>query len=228
MSVDFVLNAQVRSDVGKGASRRLRRHAKLVPAVVYGGEQDPVSIALPQKDLNKAVENEAFYSHLITLTVGDTSEEVILTDLQRHPAKPVIMHADFLRVSRDRLITVNVPLHFINENKCYGVKEEGGLIQHNINELETICLPQNLPEYIEVDMLDVHVGTTVHISDLELPENVSSVELGQGEKHDRSIAVVLMPRAEEIEEAVEGDDVAAEEPVDDDGAAGDDEGGDEA
>ena len=228
MSVDFVLNAQVRSDVGKGASRRLRRHAKLVPAVVYGGEQDPVSIALPQKDLNKAVENEAFYSHLITLTVGDTSEEVILTDLQRHPAKPVIMHADFLRVSRDRLITVNVPLHFINENKCYGVKEEGGLIQHNINELETICLPQNLPEYIEVDMLDVHVGTTVHISDLELPENVSSVELGQGEEHDRSIAVVLMPRAEEIEEAVEGDDVAAEEPVDDDGAAGDDEGGDEA
>lgn len=208
--VDFVLNAEARDDVGKGASRRLRRNAEKVPAVVYGGDIDPVSISLTQKDLSKALENEAFYSHLITLNVGDNSEEVILKDLQRHPSKALIMHADFLRVSKDRLITVNVPLHFINEDKCHGVRQEGGMIQHNVNELEISCLPQNLPEYIEVDMKDVQMGDGLRISDLTLPEEVTSIALTHGEEYDVSVAVVLAPRSE-VEPS---DEEEGEEPID--------------
>jgi len=193
MSGEFVLNAVVRGDVGKGASRRLRND-ELVPAIVYGGTQQPRNVSLSHRELVKALENEAFFSHLITLKLEDGAEEVILKDLQRHPARPRILHADFQRVSRDRKLHVHIPLHFINQEKCHGVKNQGGIIQHNANEVHVTCLPQDLPEFIEVDMTAYHVGQAVHLSDLKLPAGVESVELSHGPEHDIPVATVLAPK----------------------------------
>ena len=211
MSDAFELTVEVREDKGKGASRRLRRLADQVPAILYGGDQPPTPLALVRKDLEHALENEAFYSHVLTLHVGSKKEKAILKDLQRHPAKDRVMHADFLRVSEDVAIKVNVPIHFINEEACHGVKMEGGMIQHSATEIEVLCLPANIPEYIEVDMIDVHVGQILHLSDVSLPEGVESVALSHGADHDLSIASVLAPKGgSDEEEAVEAEAPDAE------------------
>ena len=215
MSGEFVLNAVARGDVGKGASRRLRND-DLVPAIVYGGTKNPSNISVSHRELVKALENEAFFSHLITLKLDGGAEEVILKDLQRHPARPRILHADFQRVSRDRKLHVHIPLrawvsrygnphvhiplHFINQEKCRGVKDQGGMIQHNAVEVHVSCLPQDLPEFIEVDMLSCEVGDSVHLSDLELPAGVESVELSHGPEHDLPVATVLSPKGGVAEE----------------------------
>ena len=191
---DFKIDAQPREDSGKGASRRLRREAGLVPAIVYGGKKKPQAISLLYKDLIKQLENEAFYSHIIELNVDGKSEDVLLKDLQRHPSKTVIYHADFLRVSKTQKLRTNVPLHFINESTSVGVKTQGGAVIHNITELEISCLPANLPEYIEVDLAAVEVGQTVHISDVNLPEGVESVALSHGADHDSAVAKIIMPK----------------------------------
>ncbi|MDO3386067.1 50S ribosomal protein L25/general stress protein Ctc [Gilvimarinus sp. SDUM040013] len=208
MSEDFVLNATSREDTGKGASRRLRRLAGEVPAIVYGGNKKPVNISLVQKDLLKQLENEAFYSHIISLKIGEKSEDVILKDLQRHPAKPQIIHADFMRVLKTKKLNTSVPLHFLNEEACKGVKMQGGKIVHNMVQLEVSCLPADLPEFIEVDLLDVELGQVVHISDLKLPKGVSSVELALGSDHDQPVVTVNKPKgvSEDSEsEAEEGE-----------------------
>jgi len=208
MSEAFVLNAEVRNDKGKGASRRLRRLADQVPAIIYGGEKEPVSVTLQHKDLIKQLENEAFYSHIITVNVGSENESVILKDLQRHPAKDKVLHADFLRVSATKKLKTTVPLHFINEDTCKGVKLEGGNISHAVTELEISCLAADLPEFIEVDMVDVEVGQIVHISDLKLPQGVESVALSHGADYDLTVATVNKPKggAEEEESAEEGEE----------------------
>lgn len=195
MSDDFTLSVKVRQDVGKGASRRQRRLAGEIPGIVYGGVREPVMISIPHKDIAKALENEAFYSHVITLDIEGTEQPAILKDLQRHPAKPLVLHADFLRVNPKRALTVNVPLHFINEDSCIGVKQEGGVIAHTMTELEITCLPADLPEYLEVDMAEVAIGQSLHISDIKLPEGVESVALSHGEDHDLPIAAVNKPKA---------------------------------
>lgn len=210
MSDDFVLNAQARTDLGKGASRRLRRNDSLMPGVVYGGNTDPVSISIPHKDILKASQSEAFYSHIIQLKIDGKSEDVIIKDLQRHPAKDVLLHADFLRVSGDVKITVNVPLHFINEEACNGVKMGGGNIQHTATEIEVSCLPKDLPEFIEVDMIDVELGTHLHLSDLKLPEGVSSVALSHGPDHDLAVAACNAPKGSSKDDD-EGEAAAADE-----------------
>ncbi len=207
---DFVLDAQTREDAGKGASRRLRRQA-LVPAIVYGGKKEPQNISILSKELIKHLENEAFYSHIISLNVGGKSEDVILKDLQRHPAKPVILHADFLRVSKNQKLTTKAPLHFINEEKSAGVKTQGGIVNHIITELEISCLPANLPEYIEVDLAEVELGQTIHISDLTMPEGVESIALAHG--NDLSIAAIIKPKG--ISEAEESTDDSEESDGDD-------------
>jgi len=194
MSVQFVLNAAPRGLTGKGASRRLRLAEDLVPAILYGGDAQPQPISLSHRELSKALENEAIFSHLITMQIEGSPVQVIIKDLQRHPAKPRILHADFQRVSQDRKIQVHIPLHFINQDKCHGVKNQGGMVQHNVNELYVSCLPKDLPEFIEVDMTPYAVGQSVHISDLKLPEGVESVELLAGEEHDLSVATVLQPK----------------------------------
>ena len=202
MSVEFNLNAAARGDVGKGASRRLRQGEDFrVPAIVYGGEKKPQPVTLSHRELVKALENEAIFSHLITLSIDGAAEQVILKDLQRHPAKPRVLHADFQRVSMDRKLHVHIPLHFINEDKCLGVKSQGGLIQHNANEIYIACLPKDLPEYIEVDMTRYQVGESAHISDLNLPEGVESMALLAGPEHDLPVATVLHPKGGAADEA---------------------------
>lgn len=201
MSEAFELDAKVRTDMGKGASRRLRRLNAEIPAIIYGGNKEPVSITIAHKDIAHAVENEAFFSHIITLNVGKKSEQVIIKALQRHPAKPILMHADFLRVSADEEIEVNVPVHFLNEEKCKGVKLGGGSIIHTMTEIEISCLPGKLPEYLEVDMLELDIGESVHISDVKFPEGVVSIALSHGgEDADQAVATVVPPRAETEEE----------------------------
>ncbi len=204
MSEEFVLNAEIRDVVGKGSSRRLRRLEGVIPAIVYGGKKKkPVNINVAHKDLVKATQNEAFFSHIITLKVGGKPEQVILKDLQRHPAKPVILHADFYRISRDVAITVNVPIHFINEDICKGVKLQGGIIAHIVSEVEVECLPADLPEYIEVDMTNIELDDMLHLSDLTPPKGVTIVELTYGEDHDLPVVTINEPKAVEEEEETE-------------------------
>ena len=198
----FELDVSVRTDTGKGASRRLRRLHNAIPAVLYGAEKEPVPLTIDHDAILHATENEAFFSHIITLNLGKKKERAVIKDLQRHPARPVILHADFLRVSEGSTIQVRVPLHFVNEEKCIGVKTGGGRILKSMTEIEVTCLPKDLPEYIEVDMLEIEVGHSVHLSDISLPEGVSSVALGHGKESDHSVATVQPPRggADEAED----------------------------
>jgi large subunit ribosomal protein L25 len=194
MSNEFDLNASARNDLGKGASRRLRRLADLVPAIIYGGEKAPQSITIPHKDMLKATSNEAFFSHIITIDVDGNKEQVVIKALQRHPAKPRIMHADFQRVDTTHVIHVKVPVHLINEDKCKGVKVGGGSILKTMSEIEVVCLPQNLPEYLEIDMLNVNVGESVHISQISFPQGVTSVDLSHGADSDHAVVTIQAPR----------------------------------
>jgi large subunit ribosomal protein L25 len=204
MATNFTLSARVRTDAGKGASRRLRRLANELPAIIYGGSEAPQNISQIQKDLAKALEDEAFYSHVINLNVDGAIQPVVLRDLQRHPSKPVLLHADFQRVDASQKITMRIPMHFINQEKCIGVRQEGGIISHSASEIEIRCLPKDLPEYVEVDMTDVHVGTILHLSSVQLPAGVESVELAHGAEHDQAIASVMAPRGSAAGEGEEG------------------------
>jgi large subunit ribosomal protein L25 len=199
------LHAKGREVSGKGASRRLRRLAGEVPAIVYGGKKDPQSITLIHKDVIKALENEAFYSHIISLDVDGKSQDVIVKDVQRHPAKTAILHLDFLRISKTTALTIRVPLHFINEDSCIGVKKEGGIISHTMSELEVQCLPKDLPEYIEVDVSELALGSTLHISDITLPKGVESVALSHGSDHDLPVAAVNKAKSGGSEAEANGD-----------------------
>lgn len=190
MSKDlFVINAELRDESGKGASRRLR-HEGNVPAILYGDGKKPQSLTLKHSEIIQHLEHEAFYSHILTLVANGKKQRAIVRDIQRHPYKPKVMHMDFQRINSRKKLTVNVPLHFINENKCVGAKE-GGIISHQINELEINCLPKDLPEFIEVDLAAVGLGESVHISEITLPEGVESVALLQGESHDLTVASIL-------------------------------------
>ncbi|MFN3236672.1 MAG: 50S ribosomal protein L25/general stress protein Ctc [Pseudomonadales bacterium] len=207
MASDFELSAQLRTDLGKGASRRLRRLADLVPAVLYGANQDPVSLSIAHKDLHKSCENEAFFAHIISLNVDGKKENAIIKDLQRHPAKDRIMHADFQRVRMDVAISVEVPFHFTNEEKCVGVKQEGGTVSHTMSTVQISCLPGDLPEYIEVDVEALAIGDAIHLSELKLPEGVTIPELELGEDHDQVVVTVIATRAtiEEDEDSEAGE-----------------------
>ncbi len=200
MSEDFKLVATSRSDMGKGASRRLRRLEGMIPSIVYGGNKKPANITLEHKELMKHLENEAFYSHIISLEIDGKAEDVILKDLQRHPAKTIVLHADFQRVSKTKKLHMQVPLHFINEGICVGAKMEGGLISHATTQLEITCLPANLPEFIEVDLAELKLGENIHISDLTLPKGVESVALSHGADHDLLIAAVNKPKGSAVAE----------------------------
>ncbi|MBN1379827.1 MAG: 50S ribosomal protein L25/general stress protein Ctc [Gammaproteobacteria bacterium] len=206
MSDEFVLDAELRSDKGKGASRRLRRTGK-VPAIVYGGTGETQSITLDHSQVSHRLENEAFYSHILTLKIDGKPQEAILRDMQRHPIKPIILHMDFNRISQDRAIHVHVPLHFLNEEKCIGVKQEGGVISKMLNELEVSCLPKDLPEFINIDMLELKLGSTVHLSDIQMPEGVHIASLVSG--GDDVIVASVHKHKEVVEEVPEGEEVVA-------------------
>ncbi len=208
MSDNFVLEAEPRTDLGKGASRRLRR-AGMVPAVIYGAGKDSVSISLKHNELRHSLENEAFYSHILTVKLGKKEEQAILKDLQRHPSKPVIMHMDLQRVSANERIRVHAPLHFMNEESAPGVKE-GGLVSHSQTEIEITCLPKDLPEYIEVDLGTLELDASIHLSEIPLPADVEAVELTHGEGHDPSIVSIHMARGAKDTDVEEGEAVEDE------------------
>ena len=192
MSTQFKLNAIARDQHGKGASRRLR-HENLVPAIIYGGHQAPQSISIAFKDLVKVLESEAFYSQVVIVKVDGKNESVILKALQRHPAKNFPMHADFQRVEANQPITVRVPLHFINQEEAVGVKKQGGILSIVVNDVEVTTLPANLPEFIEVDLINAELGSVIHLSNLQLPEGVKATALEHGADHDNAIANIHAP-----------------------------------
>ena len=204
MSDKIELAAESRSDLGKGASRRLRRTGK-IPAVVYGGGE-PTSVLIEHKDLWKAQESEAFYSSVLNLVLDGKATDVVVKDLQRHPAKSLVLHADFQRIDAKQAITVSVPLHFINGDKCPGVKMQGGDVQITVTSLKIRCIPANLPEFIEVDLIDCEAGSIVHISDLSLAEGVESADLALGADHDLAIAQVKVAKGKKSDDDAEADD----------------------
>jgi large subunit ribosomal protein L25 len=220
----FEIIAEPREDMGKGASRRLRREGK-VPGVVYGANKDAASIMVQQNEMFHHLENEAFYSHILTLQVGKAKEKVVLKDLQRHPYKPLVLHLDLLRVDENETLTMRVPLHFINEDTCIGVKQDGGVVSHVMTDLEIICLPKDLPEYIEVDVAEVNVGEGIHLSDLKLPEGTEIAALLHGGDAAQIVATVHIPKViVEVEDEIV--DEAGEEAEADDAEATPDEGAD--
>lgn len=192
----FTLNAEVRTDAGKGASRRLRHEDKL-PAIIYGGSKAPVSITLEHSKLLKAQSFEAFYSHILTIKVGNEDVKAIVKAMQRHPYKPKIMHVDFQRVEAGHELHTVVPVHFLNEEAAI---KKGGVVVHGANEIEISCLPKDLPEFIEVDMSNVEVGTTLHLSDLKAPKGVTFVQLTKGAGHDLAVVSVNKPAGKAADE----------------------------
>ncbi|MCW9058594.1 MAG: 50S ribosomal protein L25/general stress protein Ctc [Gammaproteobacteria bacterium] len=205
MSTDFQLNAEKREDMGKGASRRLRRAGR-VPAIVYGLDQAPEAISMTQNQVLKHLENEAFYSQIITVNLDGKSTQAVLRDLQRHPFKSYIVHMDLQRVDMNKPVHVHVPLHFINEEICVGVKA-GGMVSHEVIEVEISCLPKDLPEFIEVDIANLNVGDSLHLSDLQLPAGTSLLELARGEDHDLAVVTIHAKKGggEEVEGETEGE-----------------------
>jgi large subunit ribosomal protein L25 len=191
MQDTFEIDAVSRSEQGKGASRRLRREG-LVPGIIYGGHQEPEMFATKHNELVQHLEHEAFYSHILTVKVDGKPQQVVLKDLQRHPAKPFITHIDLLRIAEGDRIKMQVPLHFVNEDSCVGVKTGGGQIFHHMTEVEVICAPKDLPEFIEVDMADVEVGQIVHLQEMKLPAGVELGALSHGEvgEHEFPVASV--------------------------------------
>ncbi|MDO8861331.1 50S ribosomal protein L25/general stress protein Ctc [Haliea sp. E1-2-M8] len=214
MSDQFELYAEVREDLGKGASRRLRRLADQVPAIIYGADKDPQPLSIIRKDLEKALEHEAFFSHVLVINIGGKKQKAILKDLQRHPARNSVTHADFLRVNEKVAIKVNVPVHFLNETTCHGVKVQGGMIQHQATDIEVLCLPSDIPEYLEVDMAGVEIGDIIHLSDIALPEGVVSVALSLGEDHDLAVASVVAPRGGSDDESEDDSSSSSDESSD--------------
>ncbi len=217
MSDVIHLNAELRSDSGKGASRRLRREG-LVPAIVYGGDRDPAQVSIKHNEFIHELENDSIYTQVIELRVGDKRQEVILRDLQRHPYKNKVLHADFYRIDQNKTIHITVPIHVANAEECVGVKSDGGMLTQIVSEVEIIALPKNLPEYLEVDALNLHLGETLHLTDIPMPEGVQLVALAyideedeeEFDQHNIGVLSVVKTREEEIieEEAPE----APEEP----------------
>lgn len=204
------LNAQLRKELGTGASRRLRRSNSQLPGIIYGAKAAPQPIVLNQNEVVKAVQQEAFYSQIVSIVVDGKAQKAVVRDLQRHPVSDKVLHIDFLRISANKPIHTHVPLHFVNEDKCVGVRRGGGSIAHNLVDVEISCLPKNLPEFIQVDLTDLELGHSLHLSDLTLPKGVTLVALAHGEDHDIPVVSVQAPRGgqaqDEDEEADEGDE----------------------
>ena len=209
MSDDFDLIAEIREDQGKGASRRLRHKGK-VPAIIYGAGRPPRALLFDHNKVLKQLENESFYSSVLNIKVGNKSQAAILKDMQRHPAKPRIMHMDFQRIVEDQEIKMNVPLHFIGEDVAPGVKQGGGSVSHLMSDVEVVCLPRFLPEYINVDVSGMELDDMLSLSDIKLPEGVEIPALAQGPEADRPIVAIHVIKAAPVEEDLEVEGAAEE------------------
>ena len=202
MAEKLDLVAEYREDTGKGASRRLRREGK-VPAIVYGAGRPPRQITLEENSLFRQLENESFFSSVLTVKVGERVQPCILKDIQVHPAKRRVLHLDLQRIVADEKIRMTVPLHFLNEDTAPGVKIGGATISHMVTEIEVSCFPADLPEYIEVDLGNMELDETAHLSDIKVDETVEIIELAQGEGHDQPVATCQVLRVAEVEEETE-------------------------
>ena len=201
---DIILNAEIRSEMGKGASRRLRKAGKVL-GIVYGGKKDAVSIQLSHSDMLKATSNESFYSQVLGLSIEGKKEKVVIKDMQRHPWKPVIMHMDFNRINESETLNIRVPIHFVNEDVCIGVKQDGGVIAHLASDIEVTCLPASIPEFVEVDVEALNLGDVLHMFDLSMPEGVEITAMLHGGDGAAAIVQVNAPRLEEEEPTQEAD-----------------------
>ena len=214
MSEQVNLNATNRDVEGKSSSRQLRR-AGSVPAVIYGGEKDPIRISILEKDIAKAAEIPGFATQILNINISGEEQNVILKELQRHPATQRVLHADLQRVNPDTKISISVPVRFLNEDICMGVKMHGGAISRLINNIDITCLASNLPEYLEVDVAELDVGDSVFLSALNLPEGVEIPSLALGEDRDQAVvsiteAKVLDIEPEVVEEEGEGEEGEAQ------------------
>ena len=218
MAEQCVLEAGTRVARGKSAARQLRRDANKIPGVVYGGGGDTVLVEVETRLLSKAMEQQAFFSQIIELNIDGESEPAVLRDLQRHPANERVLHLDFLRIQADKPIQISVPLRFLNEDACVGVRQSGGNISHNLIEVEILCLPADLPTSLDVDVENLDLGQALHLSDLELPEGVSIVALSVGDEQNTPVVSVQAPRGglEDEEEAGEEDLLEGEEEMPED------------
>jgi large subunit ribosomal protein L25 len=204
----FELAGEARASIGRTSSRRLRKAGK-VPAIMYGGGEAPEAVVLDHNSLSHQMAVEAFYTSILTLKVGTKSQQVVVKDVQRHPARPIVMHLDFQRVREDQEITLSVPVHFLNEAEAKGVKDQGGVVEHLLSEVEVRCLPRYLPEYLEIDVTALELNQLYHLSDIKLPEGVTLVALAHGQDHP--LVAVNPPRQEEIDAPPETTEVAAGE-----------------
>ena len=199
MSIE--INAELRTDLGKGASRRLR-HVEKLPAIVYGAGKDPVSLTMLQKDVRAHVDDEVFYSSILDLSIGGKKEKVIIRDMQHHPCKLEVMHIDFQRVDAKAKMHMHVQLHFTGEATSPGVKTHAGLVSHMVTEVEVECMPNDIPEFIEVDMSAMDIGDLLHLTDIKMPKGVELVALKQGDDHDTAICNIHAPKiVTEVEDA---------------------------
>ena len=216
MSAALELNAEIRTLVGRSASRKMRRVEGKIPAVVYGAAEEGQNLMLNVNELSKLMQSEAFYSQILNISIAGKSQQVVVRDLHRSPDSGKVLHVDFLRVRADQEINVSIPLRFVNEENCIGVKVGGGLITHNLIEVEISCLPADLLEAIEVDVGDLDVGDSIHLSGLNVPNNVSIVALVSGDAdRDSSVVTVSAKRGgadldDEFEVAGEAGDQASE------------------
>ncbi len=222
MAEKFDLIAEIREDQGKGASRRLRREGK-VPAIIYGAGRPARSLVFDHNKVIKELENESFYSSVLNIKVGDKSQAAILKDLQRHPAKMQIMHLDLQRIVEDEDIRMNVPLHFLNEEDAVGVRDGGGKVSHLRTEVEVVCLPKYLPEYLEIDIAMLELDQILNMSDITLPDGVEIPELALGPEHDHPIVSIHVIKAAPVEEEVEAEEEVAEGEEGEEGIAEGDE-----
>jgi len=213
MAEEFDLIAEYREDQGKGASRRLRKTGK-VPAIIYGAGRPPRALSFDHNKVIHQLASESFYSSVLNIKVGDKSQAAILKDLQRHPSKPVIMHMDFQRIVADQEIRMNVPIHFVGEDVAVGVKLGGGKVSHLRTDVEVVCLPKDLPEYLEIDISELGLDEMMYLSDLKPPKGVSITELAQDSDQNQPIVSIHVikevPIEEELEEGAEVDAEAAE------------------
>ncbi|GAA5130584.1 50S ribosomal protein L25/general stress protein Ctc [Thalassotalea piscium] len=202
----FTLDAELRADLGKGASRRLR-HANKVPAILYGEGKEPVSLTLAHNKVFRAQQEEAFYSSVLTLNVDGKPVECLIKDMQRHPFKQVIMHLDFMRINASHALRTNVPVHVINEEDFL---KAGATVSRHITEIAISCLPKNLPEFITVDIKDLEIGQTLHLSDVVLPKGVTSDDLAKGEDHDLAVVTVNAAKVQSDDSDTEEEETTEE------------------
>ena len=221
MSQQVNLNATGRETDGKSSSRRLRR-AGSVPAVIYGGDKDPIRISILEKDIAKASEVPGFATQILSVNLSGEEQNVIVKEIQRHPATQRVLHADLLRVNPDTKISLSVPVRFINEEICIGVKMHGGAISRLINNIDINCLASNLPEYLEVDVAELDVGDSVFLSSLDLPEGVEIPSLALGEDRDQAVVSITEAKVLDVEpEIVESADEEGDESSNDSGESSD-------